>query len=331
MPVIDRLYRAVRPLLFRMDAEDAHRLVTSTFGRHPWLYPSHRTPIISEIGPVLWGGPVGLAAGADKGGHALMLWERLGFGSIELGTVLPRPQAGNARPRIHRLVEHKAVVNSMGFPSEGMDVVYARLAEYQDRDLWPRIPVGINISKNRDTPDDKAHGDYVAVTRRLREFAAWITVNVSSPNTPGLRDLQKADAIRRIVEPVMEEAEQPVFVKLSPDMDYNDLEHTVHTCEDLRVAAIIATNTTLKRPVPAGDLKGGLSGDPLFDLALDSVDVIRRACSLPIVGVGGISSPARAIKMLKAGCSAVQVYTPLVYEGPGLVHRINREVYRTQD
>lgn len=315
-------HRAVKPCLFRVDAESAHRLVTAIFGRRPGMYPDRHVQAYRDVGGIVWNGPVGLAAGADKGGHALLLWERLGFGSVEIGTILPRPQDGNPRPRVHRLVADRAVVNAMGFPSEGMDVVAARLAAYQDRNEWPGVPVGINVSKNKDTPDEEAHLDYVAVTKRLREFADWITVNVSSPNTPGLRNLQKADALRRILDPVIREADRPVFVKLSPDMTPEDRANAVEAATQAGVDAIIATNTTVSRPV-ATDHKGGLSGAPLYALARANIEAIVQSTRLPVIGVGGIDSPQKASEILSLGCSAMQLYTGLIYEGPGLVDRIN--------
>ncbi len=324
--IIDSIYRRLlQPLLFSLEAETAHGLVGQTLGRVPTVYPDHVVYMPRDVGGVVWTGPVGLAAGADKGGHALLLWERLGFGSIEIGTVLPFPQMGNPRPRVHRLAGHKAVVNAMGFPSEGMAVVHRRLAAYRERGRWPRVPVGINVSKNKETADDAAHLDYVAVTRHLREFADWITVNVSSPNTPGLRDLQKAEALRRILDPVLRAADLPVYVKLSPDMTPDDRENAVEAAVESGVDGFIATNTTLSRPV-ATEHKGGLSGAPLFALARENAAAIVSRTRKPVIGVGGIDTPDRAAEMLSLGCAAVQVYTGLIYEGPGLVHRINQRV-----
>lgn len=324
--MIDHFYkRLLKPLLFQLDAETAHRLVTTTLGCFPRMCPNRHVNLPRDVAGTVWMGPVGLAAGADKGGHALLLWERLGFGSIEVGTVLPRPQVGNPRPRVHRLPDHKAVVNAMGFPTEGMETVYYRLLGYRERDEWPNIPVGINVSKNKETPDDEAHLDYVAVIKKLRRFADWITVNVSSPNTPGLRDLQKADALKRIIEPVMKAADLPVLVKLSPDMSPRDRANAVRAATEAGVDGFIATNTTLSRPTPSA-FTGGMSGAPLFALARENIAAIVESTHRPVIGVGGIDSPAKAAEVLGLGCPAVQLYTGLVYEGPGLVDRINRVV-----
>jgi dihydroorotate dehydrogenase len=324
-------YALMKPLLFAQDAESAHERVLGLVGAFPRLAmalaPSGSGAVPTTLAGLTLPSPVGLAAGLDKEGHALPLWEKLGFGFVEMGTVTPRPQPGNPRPRVHRIVQHKALVNSMGFPSEGADAVRTTLEGWKTKGLWPSVPVGVNLGKNKDTPAEDAAQDYAAVTEVLGPYADYLTVNVSSPNTPGLRALQHGEGLRRIVLDVLSHSgTKPVFVKLAPDMDEVDLKSAVETALQAGAAGIIATNTTRERRgiAEAEALTGGLSGAPLFPLARERIGwVLEASAGKPVVGVGGIRSPEQVQELMEMGCAAVQLYSGLIFEGPTLVHRIN--------
>lgn len=327
-------YRLARPLLFSLEAERAHRLTvraTAALGNAAsWMArPGPEHPV--ELCGMPIRRRVGLAAGLDKDAEAVTAWEHLGFGFVEVGTVTPRPQAGNPRPRVRRLPDAQAVVNAMGFPSAGAEVVARRLDGLRQRDRWPSVPVGVNLGKNKDTPLDRATDDYAELARRFAPLADFLVINVSSPNTPELRTLQSAEPLRRLVASVCAHAgERPVLVKLAPDLDDEAIRASVEQARAAGAGGFVATNTTVTRPVSCPDWPGGLSGAPLFPLALATVHkVIAAAAGLPVVGVGGVSSPARAKEMIDAGCVAVQVYTGLVYSGPALVRRINEALEDT--
>lgn len=324
-------YSLLKPLLFRQDPETAHEHVLGLIQSFPRLAralaPGGGATVPTTLAGMRLPSPVGLAAGLDKEGHALPIWDRLGFGFVELGTVTPRPQPGNPRPRVHRLIPEGALVNSMGFPSEGAVAVAASLGHWKAQGLWPTVPVGINLGKNKETPPQEAPEDYAEVTRVLCEHADYLTVNVSSPNTPGLRDLQHGEGLQRILEAVLAEAgSRPVFVKLAPDLEPEELRSSVETALGSGAVGIIATNTTRQRRgiARAEALTGGLSGAPLYALARERIgQVLETASGQPVVGVGGIHSAEQVLELLDMGCAAVQVYSGLIYEGPTLVHTIN--------
>lgn len=333
----DLLWRMMRPILFRLDPEDAHHLVLGLAGRFPRLLglAGGRPP--AALTRTLFGrpipSPIGLAAGLDKDAVALPLWERLGFGFVEIGTVTPRAQPGNPRPRVHRLPRERALINRMGFPSDGMDAVAARLEGLRSAGRWPTIPVAVNLGKNKDTSAEAAHEDYALLARRFAPFADWLVVNVSSPNTPGLRALQASGPLRQILQATRAAAPGvPVVLKLSPDLEDEALGEAVGLAIDEGVAGIVATNTTLSRPVaePAGLPEGGLSGAPLHDLSRAKLEVVLAAARgrVQVVGVGGVDRPERAAGLLRLGCAAVQVYTGMIYEGPGLIRRLNAALAR---
>lgn len=331
----DLAWRALlRPLLFRLDPEDAHHLVLRWSARLPRLLGAlagSRPP--AGVGRELFGqrlpSPVGLAAGLDKDAVALPLWERLGFGFVELGTVTPRPQPGNPRPRIHRVPAERAIINRMGFPSGGAEAVAARLEALRAAGRWPSAPVAVNLGKNKETTPEAAADDYAAVARRLGPLCDWLVVNVSSPNTPGLRALQAPGPLRAILGATRDAAPgKPVLLKLAPDLEDEALDEAVHLAIDAGAAGIVATNTTITRPVaqPAGLPEGGLSGAPLFPLA--KTKIVRALAAsggrVPVIGVGGIDRPERALELLDLGCAAIQLYSGFIYEGPGLVRAIHR-------
>jgi dihydroorotate dehydrogenase len=335
------VYRLVRPLLFRLPAETAHRLTLSSLERGWRLLPRAALPeaLRCQVFGVRFPSPVGLAAGMDKDHGLVSAWERLGFGFVEIGTVTPRPQPGNPRPRLFRLIEHRAVVNRMGFNNAGAAVVAARLsAERASRatgarrpsdEAAPQIAVCVNVGRNKDTPNERAAEDYVAALRALAPHADFAAVNVSSPNTPGLRALQ--DELAPLVAAVVRARDElprriPVLVKLSPDETNQRLVEMAQAAASAGADGIIATNTTLDRVAVAGHPRageqGGLSGAPLGARALEVCRLLYRSVPIPIVGVGGIFTADDAYRRILAGASLVEVYTALVYEGPSLPRRI---------
>lgn len=333
--MLDLGYSVLKPLLFSMDAETAHERVLSWVGAAPRLAraltPDRRARTPVKLAGLELPGPVGLAAGLDKQAEALPIWDKLGFGFVELGTVTPRPQPGNPRPRVHRFPEHRAVVNAMGFPSLGMDAVIGNLRRWRQLDLWPSVPVGANLGKNKATSAEDAHEDYASLARGMSGLVDYFAVNVSSPNTPGLRALQATEPLQRILGATLEAASgRPVLVKFAPDMSDEEIQSSVEAAVSSGVHGIIATNTTRRRMglTEAEDLPGGLSGEPLHPFALDRVRAILAATggAVPVVGVGGICSPEQALAFLDAGCVAVQIYTGMIFEGPGLPGRINAAV-----
>lgn len=321
----------VRPLLFRLSPETAHEatmaalgLAARIFGRNIPVPPGSPVRCFGVDFP----NPVGLAAGMDKNATALPVWPLLGFGCVEIGTITARAQPGNPKPRVFRLPAQRALINRMGFNNEGAAAVAARLARWRKSGKWPRVPVGINIGKSRVTALEDAAEDYAESFRELRVFGDYFVVNVSSPNTPGLRELQAVGHLREILRTLEREnaARKPVLVKVAPDLADDDIEAIVAAGEEEGAAGWIATNTTLDHTtVPQGrDQQGGLSGEPL---RRRSTEVVRRVASIanrPVIGVGGVGGADSAREKLDAGASLVQIYTALVYRGPMLPRRIAR-------
>ena len=321
------LYDALRALLFRLPPEASHALAMAWLGRHRTAPAAAPGPLARRVFGLEFSSPLGLAAGFDKGECRWPGLARLGFGFVELGTVTPRPQPGNPRPRLFRLPEHRALVNRMGFNNAGAEVVAERLAR-----LGPApIPLGVNVGKNRDTPASKAAEDFASAARTLAPYASYLAVNVSSPNTPGLRDLAAAEPLAEIVRGVVEAAAaKPVLVKLSPDMDDAALEAAAEASLAAGAAGFIATNTTVSRPVPSSE-PGGLSGAPLGPLALARFTRLAHLVRgrAPLVGCGGIFSGGDARAYLDAGASLVQVYTAFIYRGPTVARDVERELVRS--
>jgi dihydroorotate dehydrogenase len=327
----------VKPLLFRLEPETAHDVMRS-------LCQLANVPIISRtlrsvfgvedprlrvnIAGLSFENPIGLAAGFDKNVELPGLWSGLGFGHIELGTTTAVPQPGNPRPRIFRLVEDEALINRMGFPSRGADVVQERLRLMRAR-LRSLPIVGMNIGKSKVAEIEKAVDDYCYSFTRVQEYVDYVTVNVSSPNTPGLRQLQERQKLLELLHALqsINAASKPIFVKLAPDLSFEAIDEVLECCFDTKVAGIVATNTTVGREGLQSTTQetGGLSGKPLFNRSLDVVRFIgaRAQGKLAIVGVGGISSSNDVLAMLAAGADMVQVYTGLVYGGPGFVKSLN--------
>ncbi|MCW5940216.1 MAG: quinone-dependent dihydroorotate dehydrogenase [Fimbriimonadaceae bacterium] len=311
------LYEALaRPLLFALDPESAHHLGLAAVARGLVSSPA---PSVHErrVFGVDFPNPVGLAAGFDKNGVALAHWHRLGFGFVEIGTVTRHPQPGNPRPRLFRLQAERALINRLGFNNDGADAM-AKTIE----GVRAGIPVGINIGKSKVTPLEEAATDYAYSFRLLAPFADYVVVNVSSPNTPGLRVLQDRDALTRILMALKEiDQGKPLFVKVAPDLALGQLDDVVDVVQTLGLTGIVATNTTVDRSMLPRDpaLEGGLSGAPLrtlSDTALEHLAAIKDDRTL-LIGVGGVMGPEDARRKLELGASLVQVYTGFVYGGPG--------------
>ena len=304
----------------------------------PKLTPAKRTDA-AGLGLRLWGrhlaNPIGLAAGLDKDGVALAGLARLGFGAIEIGSVTPRPQPGNPRPRLFRLPEDEAVINRMGFNSAGHDAVRRRLARYRDRARASGPLIGVNLGKNRDSAEPGP--DYATGIRAFAELADYLVVNISSPNTPGLRGLQAAEPLRRLLQQLGEARDAapgrpPLLLKVAPDLAPEEREPIAECALAFGLDGLVIGNTTLARPTTLRSRhrteSGGLSGRPLFGRSTEVLADFRRLTQgrLPLIGVGGVASGADAYAKLKAGASLVQLYTALVYQGPGLIARIKGEL-----
>jgi len=326
--------RFVRPLLFSLDAEAAHDLTVAFLQGASHLDLVLRALKIfrplsnpKTVFGLEFPNPIGLAAGLDKNGVALPAWAALGFGFIEIGTVTARPQPGNTSPRIFRFPEQLALINRLGFNNDGADAVAERLRKLRASGRWPAVPVGINIGKSKAAPLEKATDDYLYSFRLLREFADYIALNVSSPNTPGLRDLQAAAALSQLLRAIGDENRKntkPVLVKIAPDLSMSELEELVTTCEQNEIAGIIATNTTLDHSsVPSErDQAGGLSGAPLREKSTALVRAIAARSTIPVVASGGIFDAKSAQEKFETGAQLLQVYTGYIYRGPGLLQEI---------
>ena len=312
-----------------LDPETAHRLAVLAARFAPLPEPGPDDPVLATtVAGLRLSNPVGLAAGLDKNGEALRGLSRLGFGFVECGSVTPRPQPGNPRPRLFRLSEDRAVINRMGFNNAGLEAFAARLARRPAGAV-----IGANLGANKDT-DDKA-ADYVAGLTRLRGLADYVAVNVSSPNTPGLRDLQGRAALDDLLGRLAEARagdSTPVFLKVAPDLTAAEIQLIVQAALDHGVDALIVANTTLDRPdtlkSPERGEAGGLSGAPLKARAMAALRAAADASAgrLPLIAVGGIGSGEDAYDRIRAGACAVQIYSALIYEGPGLIGRIKRDL-----
>lgn len=325
-------YEYLKPLLFGLAPETAHRLT------HALLRGAQGTPIrafldrqyvvedprlrVEAFGRT-FPNPVGVAAGFDKNAHIPRALAALGFGHVEVGGVTAEPQTGNPRPRLFRLPEDGALINRMGFNNDGADTVGERLAAVD-----APVPVGANIGKSKSTPLEAAGPDYRYTYRQVAEGADYVVVNVSSPNTPGLRSLQDRDHLERILGTLREAGASPLLVKLSPDLAKSAVEDALAVVDDLDLDGVIATNTTTDRPAtlrsPHRAETGGLSGRPLAGRSTEMVRLVARGIDRPVVGVGGVRTAADAYEKIRAGASLVQLYTGLVYEGPAVARRINR-------
>ncbi len=328
--------RVLRPALFRLgggDPEIAHGRTIAALSRLGRVPPAvallHRyfgASAARTVFGVHFPNPVGLAAGMDKDGVALRAWPALGFGFVEVGTVTRHAQPGNPVPRLFRLRESEAIINRMGFNNSGAAALADRLQALGPR----RTPLGISIGKSRVTPVDEAVEDYLASFRALRPYGDYFAINVSSPNTPGLRTLQDRGALDTLLGALRREASARLLVKIAPDLTDHAIDELLEVCAAHSIDGVIATNTTIGRAglsgTPLAEQAGGLSGRPLTVRAREVVAFVAKHTSLPIIGVGGIHTVDDALRMIGAGASLIQLYTGLIYHGPGLVRRINRSL-----
>lgn len=338
------MYNFLRTILFRLNPERAHTLTLQALRIAGNFLPSRKILEIMYQAPsksvelfgLTFKNQIGLAAGYDKDGLAIRGLAALGFGHVEIGTVTPKPQPGNPSPRVFRLVEDEAVINRMGFPSRGAEFVKRHL---NGKSNWNTI-LGINIGKNKETPNEEAETDYLALLNHFAPYADYLTVNVSSPNTAGLRELQERKALeslllhlhqQRIVEQEQLKKRIPILVKLSPDMTEAGLDESLEAILNTHMDGVIVTNTTLGREGLKSNYRGetgGLSGSPL---TAKSEAVLRQTLrwvdgKIPVVSAGGVMNPEDAKRRLEMGAALVQVYTGLVYRGPGLVKEIVRSI-----
>ncbi|MFB6126707.1 MAG: quinone-dependent dihydroorotate dehydrogenase [Halolamina sp.] len=326
------VYDAVRPALFALPAETAHRTV------HAGLRVAQGTPVEralreryvvddERLRTTAFGcefpTPVGVAAGFDKNAEVPRMLAALGFGHVEVGGVTAEAQSGNRRPRMFRLRADRGIVNRMGFNNDGADAVGARM----ERVDLPAVPVGVNLGKSKSTPLSEAPADYRYTYERVAAHGDYFVVNVSSPNTPGLRSLQDRESLEAIVDELQDAGAAPLLLKLSPDLARPAVEEALAVVDDRGLDGVVATNTSVDRPEtldsPKRAERGGLSGDPIEDEATEMVEFVARRTDAPVVGVGGVSDAEGAYRKLRAGADVVQLYTGLVYEGPALARDIN--------
>ena len=337
------MYGLLLPLLLRMDAERAHATALR------WLDRMHATGLSGVLAArppqlptqcmgLAFPNPVGLAAGLDKDGVHVDALFALGFGFVEVGTVTPRPQPGNPAPRLFRLPEHRAIINRMGFNNAGVDALVRHVARARRR----TGPLGINIGKNKDTPNDRAIDDYRHCLRAVHAHADYVTVNLSSPNTAGLRDLQQADLLRRLIAELRAEQQRlsgggrrvPLLVKVAPDLTESDLDAMALAFNDTGIDGVIATNTTVARDAVVGSRhaheSGGLSGAPLLQASTNVLHGLRERldAAIPLIGVGGILCGDDALRKRDAGAALLQLYTGLIYRGPALIGECGRALAR---
>lgn len=318
------LYKLLRPFAFALDAETAHRATIAALSLSPLLpLPSFPPSLSQRVAGLDFPSPVGLAAGFDKDGEVPDAMLGLGFGFVEVGTITPKAQAGNPRPRLFRLKEDQAVINRMGFNNQGQASALERLKKRKRRGI-----VGVNIGANKDSGDRIA--DYAAGVKSMSPVADYLTVNISSPNTPGLRNLQAGGELVDLLEAVRGarvEGGPPVFLKVAPDLETGDHERIVQAAVDTGIDALIVSNTTISRPALDSSHfgeAGGLSGRPLKQLALEQLKKFRTASGgkIPLIAAGGIENADDAWERIRVGASLVQLYSAMVYEGPGLAKRI---------
>jgi dihydroorotate dehydrogenase len=341
----------LKPLFFLLSAEQAHHLVLSILEliiKVPggeWVlrktFCIEHPALNKKMLGLIFSNPVGLAAGFDKDAKHIRAMSALGFGFIEVGTVTPLPQPGNERPRLFRLPADEAVINRMGFNNQGVDVMVTRLRNTDRKNVM----IGGNIGKNKNTPIERAIDDYVTCFEKLFDYVDYFVVNVSSPNTPGLRSLQEKEPLRKLLSRLQElnhehESPKPVLLKISPDLTFDQLDEIIEIILFTNLDGVIATNTTITRAGLRSPGKmideygtGGLSGKPLKNPSNEMIKHIqsRSEGKFIIIGVGGIHSPEDAIEKFRAGAGLIQVYTGLIYEGPGLIKRINQLILKTEN
>jgi len=329
------LYKFFRFFLFRCDPELAHDILLFLLSLAPirwilWLFYHQDDPRLEKY---FWGlrfkNPIGLAAGFDKNAKALLGFQALGFGFIEVGTVTPRPQAGNPKPRILRFEKEEALVNWLGFNNDGIAQIVERLKVAKPK---MKIPVGLNIGKNSDTPLEKATDDYVICIERANPVVDFFVINISSPNTPELRRLAEPLFLEELLSRVQRVSRHPVWVKLSPDISQDQLPQMIALCEKYKVSALVATNTTIDYSLlPSYQLaKGGVSGKPLKPKSTHLLKTLKSLTSSQMawVGVGGILSPADAQEKIDSGADLIELYTGLIFKGPSLIRKIKKTLIK---
>ncbi|MBA4292196.1 dihydroorotate dehydrogenase (quinone) [bacterium] len=323
----EALYESIRPLLFRCDAEKVHHVAMTAIAKGFMRGTPYSNPCLEKtLFGVTFPNPVGLAAGFDKDGLALNHWQSFGFGFIEVGTVTRHPQPGNPKPRLFRLPEHKAVINRMGFNNAGADALLARLQSAQ-----PGIPLGINIGKSKITPLEEAHEDYSYSFRLLLEHGDYFAINVSSPNTEGLRSLQDRESLTKIISEIKTiDDTKSLFVKIAPDLTESALDEILQVASDLQLTGLIATNTTISRDMLPTDpqIQGGLSGAPVKEKSLAVLKYLKSNAppSLHLIGVGGILNPLDAQERLESGADLIQIYSGWIYNRPSFPAEIARHL-----
>lgn len=325
------IYRSIlRPLLFSLDAEAVHHLALRTLRVATPVLQALQRPGDPRLARTVFGvkfpNPVGLAAGFDKNAVALPAWAALGLGFAEVGTITARAQEGNEQPRIFRLPADRALINRLGFNNEGADVVAERLRRLRASGRWPAMPVGINLGKSKVTPLEEATADYLLSFERLQHYGDYFVLNISSPNTPGLRSLQDRAALDELLSHIQRRngTGRPILVKIAPDLNWEDIEAIIALVDEHKLAGIVATNTTINHDsVPISQrTMGGLSGAPLRERSTAIVRFIAQRTSAAVIAVGGIFSEDDALEKLDAGAALIQLYTGYVYEGPSLPKRI---------
>ncbi len=346
------MYQLIKPLLFQFDPEKVHYFVTRNLkrlNRFPggaalsrMLWDLEDTRLEKEVFGLKFNNPVGLAAGFDKNAELISEMADLGFGFVEVGTVTPLPQPGNLKPRMFRLPADKALINRMGFNNLGVDIAAERIAAWRRNAKASQkgLIVGGNIGKNKVTPNEDAVSDYIKCFDRLFDVVDYFVVNVSSPNTPGLRALQEKEPLTKILNTLQQRnskngISRPILLKIAPDLTHEQLDDIVDIVKETKIAGVIATNTTIVRDglrsEKYNDETGGLSGKPLTERSTEVIRYLHKKSNgaFPIIGVGGIHSPEEAMEKLKAGASLLQLYTGFIYEGPGLIKRINKKILRS--
>ena len=342
------MYQLIKPLLFQFDPENVHYFVTrnlkrlghipggAALSRVFWSFEGEK--LEREVFGLKFKNPVGLAAGFDKNAELISEMGDLGFGFVEIGTVTPMPQSGNPKPRMFRLPADGALINRMGFNNLGVDIAAERIAAYRRsvKSAKQQLIIGGNIGKNKITPNEDAVSDYIKCFDRLFDMVDYFVVNVSSPNTPGLRALQEKEPLMHILNTLQQrnlkkEITRPILLKIAPDLTDEQLNDIVEIVKQTGIAGVIATNTTISREGLTSVHKeetGGLSGKPLTKRSTEVIKYLadKSNRSFPVIGVGGIHSPEDALEKLQAGASLIQLYTGFIYEGPGLIKRINKKI-----
>ncbi|HEX5489170.1 MAG TPA: quinone-dependent dihydroorotate dehydrogenase [Rhodanobacteraceae bacterium] len=340
------MYQTLRPLLFSLEAETAHGLTLYALGVAQrsnlmrWVAQPPPEDLPARAFGIDFPNPVGLAAGLDKNGAHIDALGALGFGFIEIGTVTPRPQPGNPKPRLFRLADHEALVNRMGFNNDGVDALVRNV----EQSSWKGV-LGINIGKNKDTPNERAADDYLVCLERVYPLAGYVTVNVSSPNTPGLRELQQRDSLRTLIDALTAAREKlatrhgarkPLLLKIAPDLDDAQMDAIAAALDGSGIDGLVCTNTTIDRGGVAGAIHanepGGLSGKPLFDRSTAVLQGMAQRLhgTIPLVGVGGVLTGSDAADKITAGATLVQIYSGLIYRGPWLLTECVEEIRRQQ-